>query len=47
MRVSQARIVASKDFAMFTKKRNIVYSIVIFPVLITGLLSGVTWYLEH
>ena len=47
MRLSQARIVASKDFARFTKKRNILYSIVIFPVLIPGLLSGVTWYLEH
>lgn len=47
MRFSQARIVASKDFAMFTKKRNILYTIVIFPVLITVLLSGVTWYLEH
>jgi ABC-2 type transport system permease protein len=47
MRLSQAWIVASKDFAMFRKKRNIVYSIVILPVLLTGLLSGVVWYIQH
>jgi len=47
MRFSQAWIVASKDFAMFTKKRNILYTIIIFPLMITGLLSGVTWYIQH
>jgi ABC-2 type transport system permease protein len=47
MRLSQAWIVASKDFAMFRKKRNIVYSIIILPVLLTGLLSGVVWYIQH
>jgi len=47
MRLSQALIVASKDFAMFRKKRNIVYSIVILPLMLTGLLSGVVWYIQH
>ena len=47
MRLSQAWIVATKDFAMFRKKRNIIYSIVVLPVMLTGLLSGVVWYLQH
>jgi ABC-type Na+ efflux pump permease subunit len=47
MRLSQAWIVASKDFAMFRKKRSIIYSIVVLPVLLTGLLSGVIWYIQH
>lgn len=32
---------------MFRKKRNIIYTITILPVMITGLLSGVVWYLQH
>jgi ABC-2 type transport system permease protein len=47
MRLSQAWIVASKDFAMFRKKRNIIYSLIILPLMLTGLLSGVTWYIQH
>ena len=47
MRLSQAWIVTTKDFAMFRKKRNILYSIIILPLVVTGMLSGVTWYLQH
>jgi ABC-2 type transport system permease protein len=47
VRLSQAWIVASKDFAMFRKKRNIIYSIIILPLMLTGLLSGVTWYIQN
>lgn len=47
MRLSQALIVTAKDFALFRKKRNIIYSIIILPVVITGLLSGITWYIQH
>jgi len=47
MRLSQAWIVTTKDFAMFRKKRNILYSIIVLPLMITGLLSGVTWYIQH
>ena len=32
---------------MFRKKRNILYSIIILPLVVTGMLSGVTWYLQH
>ena len=35
MRLSQAWIVASKDFAMFRKKRTIIYSTTILPVMLT------------
>ena len=41
MRLAQAWIIATKDFAMFRKKRNILYSTFVLPVLLTGLLSGV------
>ena len=47
MRFSQAWIVASKDFATFRKKRNIIYSIFVIPVLVSILLPGVVYFLEH
>ncbi len=47
MRLSQAWIVASKDFATFTKKKNIIYSVFIIPILIAILLPGVVYYLQH
>ena len=47
MRLAQAWIIATKDFAMFRKKRNIVYSTFVLPLLLTGLLSGVVWYIQH
>ncbi len=47
MRLSQAWIVASKDFSTFRKKKNLIYSIFAVPFLVTFLLSGVTWYIQH
>jgi ABC-type Na+ efflux pump permease subunit len=47
MRFSQAWIVASKDFATFAKKKNIIYSIFVVPVLVSILLAVVVYYLEH
>ena len=47
MRLSQAWIVASKDFALFRKKRNIIYTTVLVPILVTCMLSVVVWYLQH
>ncbi len=44
MRFSQSRIVTSKDFATFTKKRNILYSVFIAPMLVSFLLPTVVWY---
>jgi len=47
MRLSQAWIVASKDFATFTKRRNITYSVFMVPLLIAILLPAVVYYMEH
>ena len=47
MRISQSWIIASKDFATFSKKKNIIYSIVVVPLLISILLPLVVWYSQH
>jgi ABC-2 type transport system permease protein len=47
MRFSQAWIVASKDFATFTKKKNIIYTTIIIPILIAFLIPGVVYYAEN
>jgi len=44
LRLSQALIVASKDFATFTKKKNIIYTVFVIPLLVSFLLPAVTWY---
>jgi len=44
MRFSQAWIVTSKDFATFRKKKNIIISIAVIPLLISFLLPLVVWY---
>ena len=41
MRLSKSWIIASKDFAIFRKKRNILYSIVIVPPLVSVLFPAV------
>jgi len=41
MRLSKSWIIASKDFAIFRKKRNILYSILIVPLLISVLFPAV------
>lgn len=47
MRFSQAWIVATKDFATFTKKKNIIYSVLIVPLAVSVALPGVVWYTQH
>lgn len=47
MRLSQAWIVTSKDFSLFKKRRNIIYSIMVIPIMVTCLLSIVVWYIQH
>ena len=47
MRFSQAWIVATKDFETFRKKRNIIYSILVVPLLVSALLPAVVYYIEH
>jgi ABC-2 type transport system permease protein len=47
MRLSQAWIVATKDFATFRKKKNIVYSTAVVPFLVAVLLPGVVWYVTY
>jgi len=46
MRLSQAWIVATKDFAMFRKKRNIIYTTFLIPLMISILLPSVLWYTQ-
>ena len=41
MRLSKSWIIASKDFAIFLKKRNILYSILIVPLLVSVLFPTV------
>ena len=47
MRLAQAMIVASKDFATFTKKRNIIYSIIVLPFAVSILFPLVVRYVEQ
>jgi ABC-2 type transport system permease protein len=47
LRFSQAWIVASKDFATFTRRKNIVYSVFIVPVVVSIALPAVIWYAQH
>jgi ABC-type Na+ efflux pump permease subunit len=47
MRLSQAWIVTSKDFTLFKKRRNIIYSIMVVPIMVTCLLCIVVWYIQH
>ena len=41
MRLSKSWVVASKDFAVFRKKKNIIYTMVIVPLLFSFLLPAV------
>lgn len=47
MRLSQAWIVATKDFATFRTKKNILYSIIVIPLVVSVALPGVIWYAER
>lgn len=41
MRLSKAWLVASRDFKIFRRQKNIWYSIVIFPVIISVLFPAI------
>ena len=47
MRLSKSWMIASKDFAIFRKKRNIIYSILILPLLISILFPTVLTFAGH
>ena len=46
MRLSKSWIIASKDFKMFLKKKNIVYSAFVIPILAAIFLPVVIYYVE-
>jgi len=47
LRLSKSWIIASKDFKTFVKKKNIIYSIVVLPLIISFLLPVVIDYVEN
>lgn len=47
MRLWKSWIIASKDFAVFRKKKNIIYSIAVVPLLVAILIPAVIWYAEN
>ncbi|MGI0081450.1 MAG: ABC transporter permease subunit, partial [Nitrososphaerales archaeon] len=47
MRLSKSWVIASKDFAVFRKKKNIIYSSALIPLLVAFLISGVVWFVEN
>jgi ABC-type transport system involved in cytochrome c biogenesis permease component len=47
MRLWKSWIIASKDFRVFTKKKNILVSIVVLPLMISILLPSVVAYAGH
>ncbi|MHB8565615.1 MAG: ABC transporter permease subunit [Nitrososphaerales archaeon] len=44
MRLSKSWIIAAKDFAVFRKKKNIIYSIAGAPLVVGVLIPAVIWY---
>jgi ABC-2 type transport system permease protein len=47
MRLSKSWIIASKDFKVFLKKRNIIYSAFVIPLLASIFLPFVIYYVEQ
>ena len=47
MRLSKSWIIASKDFKVYMKKKNLIYALVVVPLLIAFLLPGVISYVGH
>jgi ABC-2 type transport system permease protein len=47
MRLSKSWIIASKDFAVFRKKKNIIYSIAVVPFIIAFAFPAVIAYAEN
>ena len=47
MRLSQTWIITAKDFKTFKKKKNIIYSLVVVPTLVTILFPAILEYAGH
>ncbi len=47
MRLSKSWIIASKDFKIFLKKKNIIYSILVVPLIVSFLIPIVIVYAEQ
>jgi ABC-2 type transport system permease protein len=47
VRISKSWIIASKDFKVFKKKRNIIYLTFVVPLLVGTLFPVLIYYLEH
>lgn len=47
MRLSKSWTIASKDFSIFLKKRNIIYSILVVPLLVSFLFPAVIVFAGH
>ncbi len=47
MRLSKSWIIASKDFKVFSKKKNILYSIIIVPLVVSLLFPALIYFIEH
>ncbi len=44
MRLSKSWIIATKDFKVFSRKKNILYSIIIVPIIVSLLIPAVIYY---
>jgi ABC-2 type transport system permease protein len=47
MRLSKSWIIAAKDFKTFRKKRNIIYSLAVVPLIVAVLIPAVVGYASH
>ena len=47
MRLSKSWIIASKDFKVYSKKKNLIYVLFVVPLLIAFLIPGVIGYVAH
>jgi ABC-2 type transport system permease protein len=47
VRISKSWIIASKDFKVFKKKRNIIYLTFVVPLIVGTLFPVLIYYLEH
>lgn len=47
MRLSKAWLIATRDFKIFGRQKNVWYSIIIFPVIISILFPAVLYYAGH
>ena len=47
MRFSKSWIIASKDFKVYIKKKNLLYALIVVPLLVAFLIPGVISYAGH